>query len=439
MPKVDHRKTLTPTKISGLKPAPDGRRYQVMDAEVSGFGVRVTDTGHRTFILRTRYPGSRSPSRREIGACDVMTLADAREKARKWRSLVRQGVDPAAEEEKQRQEAIRKKAVTFCAVAGDFIRQKLPSERKGKDAEREIRRDLLPKWKDLAITEVTDQHVSSLIKAKGRDGKVGARNLLALIKRFFRWAIAQPEYGISVSPCANLRASDILGEMPRSKGRVLSNDELFALWRAASRKRSPAGYAYRLLCLTALGLNEAVDGSWPEFNMREKVWVITDERMKGKDSGKKQARPHAVPLTADILEVLVVLPRFNKGRFLFSTTAGQSPTWIGTKVKKRLDGRMFLTLRAMARRRGEDPGDVTLPHFVNHDIRRTVRSQLSRLKVTEEAREAVLAHARPGIKGTYDLYDYLDEKREALELWATRLRSIVSPPPDNVIKLRATA
>jgi hypothetical protein len=64
---------------------------------------------------------------------------------------------------------------------------------------------------------------------------------------------------------------------------------------------------------------------------------------------------------------------------------------------------------------------------------------LSRLKVTEEAREAVLAHARPGIKGTYDLYDYLDEKREALELWATRLRSIVSPPPDNVIKLRATA
>jgi hypothetical protein len=43
-----------------------------------------------------------------------------------------------------------------------------------------------------------------------------------------------------------------------------------------------------------------------------------------------------------------------------------------------------------------------------------VRSQLSRLKVTEEAREAVLAYARPGIKGTYDLYDYLDEKRERL-------------------------
>jgi len=50
-----------------------------------------------------------------------------------------------------------------------------------------------------------------------------------------------------------------------------------------------------------------------------------------------------------------------------------------------------------------------------------------------------LAHARPGIKGTYDLYDYLDEKREALELWAARLRTIVEPQPGNVIKFLARA
>jgi len=98
---------------------------------------------------------------------------------------------------------------------------------------------------------------------------------------------------------------------------------------------------------------------------------------------------------------------------------------------------MLLTLRALARLRGEDLAEVSLPHFVNHDIRRTVRSHLSRLKTTEEAREAVLAHARPGIKGTYDLYDYLDEKREALELWAARLRSIVAPQPGNIIKFLA--
>jgi integrase len=112
---------------------------------------------------------------------------------------------------------------------------------------------------------------------------------------------------------------------------------------------------------------------------------------------------------------------------------------MGTKIKAGLDRRMLATLRALAKKRGGDPSAVELPHFVNHDIRRTVRSQLSRLKVPEEAREAVLAHAGPGIKGTYDLHDYLDEKREAIELWAARLRDIVTPKPRNVIELRATA
>jgi hypothetical protein len=459
MPKTDHRVTLTPTKVSGLKPAISGQRYQVMDAMVPGFGVRVTDSGNRTFILRTRYPGNDSPSRREIGNCDDITLSDAREKARRWRELVRQGIDPTDQAARDRTAEIRKRQMTFGAVAEDFIQAKLPGERKGKDVEREIRRDLMPKWDSMPISDVTAQHVSSLIKAKGHDGKVGARNLLALIKRFFRWVTAQPEYGVSISPCANLRATDILGEMQRAKGRLLTNDELFAIWRAAKRLPYPVGSAYKLLCLTALRLNEAVDAAESEFDpivmqlFRKRkdgerihwrdlpadrlIWIIPAERMKGKDSGKKQARPHAVPLTPEILDVLESLPRFNGGKFLFSTTNGRSPTWIGTKIKERLDRRVLLTLKALARRRGQDTAGVTLQHFVNHDIRRTVRSQLSRLKVTEEAREAVLAHARPGIKGTYDLYDYLDEKREALELWAARLREIVEPRPDNVIKLRA--
>jgi integrase len=195
----------------------------------------------------------------------------------------------------------------------------------------------------------------------------------------------------------------------------------------------PHGPAYKLLCLTALRLNEAVDAAWDEFNFPESVWVIPASRMKGKEA---KAQPHAVPLTKDILALLDSLPRFKGGRYLFSTTAGKTPAWVGsTRVKTRLDARMLRTLKALARTRGEDSALVTLPPFVNHDIRRTVRSRLSRLRVTEEAREAVLAHARPGIKGVYDLHDYLDEKREALDLWAARLRSIVEPPPRNVVVL----
>jgi hypothetical protein len=222
----------------------------------------------------------------------------------------------------------------------------------------------------------------------------------------------------------------------------------------------PVGPVYRLLMFAALRLNEPTDASWPEFNptvvraLRQRksderidwtrlkpeqlTWVIPAERMKGKD---EDARAHLVPLTPDILMVLESLPLFKKGDFLFSTTFGEKAVWISDKIKKKIDACMLLTLKALARMHGDDPAKVELAHWVNHDIRRTVRSNLSRLRVTEEAREAVIAHARPGIKGTYDLYDYADEKREALELWAARLRSIVEPPApeNNVIQMHARA
>ena len=203
--------------------------------------------------------------------------------------------------------------------------------------------------------------------------------------------------------------------------------------------RYPYGPIYQVLMLTALRLSEVSDASLTEFNLRAKLWVIPAGRMKGKNTGKKQARAHAVPLTAELLMLLETLPRFNQGRYLFSTTNGSSSVWMGTKPKERLDRRMLLTLRALARKRGEDFSAVELPHFVQHDVRRTVRSQLSRLKVAEEVREAVLAHARPGIKKVYDIHDYLDEKREALELWAARLKEIVNPTLSNVMQLRAWA
>ena len=106
-------------------------------------------------------------------------------------------------------------------------------------------------------------------------------------------------------------------------------------------------------------------------------------------------------------------------------------------IKRDLDRRMLRTLKAMARRRGEDHHAVTLPNWTNHDLRRVVRSGLSQLRVPHNVAEAVLAHKAPGIVGTYDVHEYQDEKREALEAWAQRIASIVNPAPAaKVVKLR---
>ena len=98
---------------------------------------------------------------------------------------------------------------------------------------------------------------------------------------------------------------------------------------------------------------------------------------------------------------------------------------------------MLNVLREMAVERGEDPEAVELAHFTNHDIRRTARTRLSRIKgIDLETREALLAHVKPGMQRVYDVHDYADEKREALELWAAVLRDIANPPPSNVVPLR---
>lgn len=146
-----------------------------------------------------------------------------------------------------------------------------------------------------------------------------------------------------------------------------------------------------------------------------------------------------VPLTSAMIEVLDELPRVKDGDYLLSNTLGKRPIKADglDDWKKRLDQFMVEELRKMADERGENSNRVTLPHWVNHDLRRTVRTRLSSLRVADVVAEAVIAHVRPGIKGVYDLHNYADEKREALTLWNGRLHSIVEPPASNVVELAA--
>src|SRR4029079_3414392 len=135
---------------------------------------------------------------------------------------------------------------------------------------------------------------------------------------------------------------------------------------------------YKMLLLTGLRLNECADASWDEFDLKKKEWTIPKERMKGTN---QKARAHTVPLTDDMLAILNSLPRFKGGDFLFSVTAGKSPVWVTNKIKAKLDKRMLRSLRAWARKQGDDPVKVKLDPWTNHDLRRTLRSGLSRLRI----------------------------------------------------------
>ena len=436
------KKTLHDRTLKSLKPAPKGETYGQMDSIVPGFGVRVSETGRKTFILVARFPGSLHPTRRALGIYGALTLEQARNKARGWLEDIRKGTDPRDAEERQRQAEQKKRANTFATVVEDFINHEVigpdpanPKQRRGAKSARELRAYFVPLWGDMPIVDITREQIQKAIKGirdyggygmlgahgikakprrdrKGKGAPGMARNLLANLKTLFSWAIEQNEYGLQVSPCAILKATTFVGTK-RSRQRALDNLELATLWRVAQRLRYPFGEVYQLLILTGLRLNEVVGASWGEFDLKDRVWTIPAKRMKGRND---RARPHAVPLTDDMIKILDTLPRFNHGDCLFSLSLGARPAIVADKIKEVIDARMLRSLRALARLHGKDPTRVQLEDWVNHDIRRTVRTGLARLRVDSDVAEAVLSHAKPGIVGTYNTYDLLAEKREALEL-----------------------
>jgi integrase len=117
------------------------------------------------------------------------------------------------------------------------------------------------------------------------------------------------------------------------------------------------------------------------------------------------------------------VPRFKRGEHVFSTTFGEKPTMIADKIKGKIDALMLQTLGALK------PWRV-------HDLRRTVRSHLSALRIPDHIAEMALGHGRQGLQRIYDQHRYEAELREALTLWAGRLRSIIAPPPENLVVLK---
>ena len=454
-----HQKRLTDTAINGLKTPAKGKRTRLMDTVVTNFGVAITDKGNKSYFLVARFPGgSPHATHREIGTVGNLSLADAREKARKWNALIAAGKDPLREEERERAAQMDKDSVTFGAVAERFIANKLSDERRGHEVELTIRKDLLPVWKSKPILDITDADVETVVREKMRlrwgtarskngktykrrvGGKVTARNLYALISRLFNWAIGHAEYrkiGLKLSPCATIQKSFLIGESSAPRDRALSDDELTAIWRASQKLHTPFREIYRVLILTALRRREVASAMHGEFDFDAGTWTIPQSRMKGRDSGRKAARAHLVPLTPEIKE-LILTARQHGGTYIFSTTDGSRPSHLGGKVKATLDALMLQELREMAVERGEKPPEE-LKRWTNHDIRRTVRTHLAQMKIEERVREAVLAHRPPGITGTYNVHEYEDEKREALRMWSNRLRSIVEPPPHNVVVLHPSA
>jgi integrase len=444
--------------VKSLKPAPEGQTYLERDGVVPGLWVRVTDKGTKAFVLVARYPGTpvspetgkRNPVPRALGKYGALTLAEARDKARHWIELIQQGKDPQEEKDRQLADAARQRSNTFRAVAERYIAEQLAGQRRAKVSEREIRKDVIAAWGDRPVSTIAPADIKALINRIKGHAPYQARNVFGHLGTLFRWAVHQDL--IDVSPAASLSQKWLLeGAKIGPRQRVLNEQEIAAFWRAAGRLSYPAGPFYKLLLLTGVRMNELAQAKWSEFHpeirrlIREaeqtgqqvewskiddgvKCWTIPRERFKSDSE-------HVVQLSNDALSILASLPRFDRCDWLL-TCDGKNRAWIGGKYKQRLDDRMLSAMRAVARKHGDNPDDVKLTPWVNHDIRRVLRSHLSALDVPDHVAEMAIGHGRKGLQRIYDQHRHERQIRNAMERWAARLRSIVEPQPTNVVRLQ---
>jgi integrase len=420
------RRVLTDRGIRALQPARSGTRYIVYDTLVPPFGVRVTDKGAKTFVVYKRAAGESRPRRIALGGYPLLSLEQARTKAKAALEDLSAGQHPRDRMERERAEEQQRRADSFGAVAEEFIKRHVARLRGAKAMSATIRQELVARWDTTPITEITRRDVVGMLEEihdgkvrgtrKGRKkagGRYAAHHAFAYTSKLFNWAVARDLYRLPLSPCDRIKVREIIGAAePRQ--RVLNDNELHHVWHAAAREGYPFGTLVQLLLITGQRLNEVAGKRWSEIDLQRRLWTIPPERMKA-------ATVHEVPLSDLAIAILARLHRFT-GDYVFSTAAGERPISGFSKAKNRLD--MIVEERRTAGAASSLP--APMPPWVYHDLRRTMRTHLSGFAVPDLVRELVIAHRKPGLHKVYDQHAYREEKREALQLWATALRAIVS-------------
>lgn len=411
---------LTDRTLRGLKPSAPGKRGVLWDSTVPSLCIRVTDKGAASFNIMRRLHGR--VIRRMIGVAWHVplpagqplpySLADARNDARAAILDISRGIDPKAKREAAQQAKAQAARETFAAVAKEFLADHVSGLRSAREVEAAFRNELLPVLGKMPIAGISDADIARLLKGIAKTRPYMARHVFAYLSKFFRWAIAQRCYGVTVSPCAGLSAKDLLGK-PNHRTRILHDSELAPLWRATAGLPYPTGPFVRLLLLSGQRLREVGEMAWDEVDVEKRLWIIPPGRMKGD-------APHVVLLSPEAVAILEGLPR-STGPFVFSTTGGRRPIANFSGIKEKLDALM--------------PG---VEPWRFHDLRRSMRTGLSALRVPDTVSELCIAHTQKGLHKIYDQHAYLDEKRNAFDAWANHVLAVCEPDaPNNVISIAA--
>jgi integrase len=401
---------LTVKNIPMVQLEPGKTEQIIFDTDIPGFGLRLRQGGYRGLIFQYKH-GDRQ-RRIAMGAVDAIDLAKAREDAKRYYARVRLGEDPAGDI----RDAKVKCEETFEKAAELFLSKQRTSLRPKSyvDVERHIL-ILAKPLHEMGLAKIERRHIAArLTETEQGSGLITANRLRASLSKFFSWSMGQGLVDANPVTGTNKNAEV-------SRDRVLSSDELRAIWLALPD--NDYGPIVKLLMLTGARASEISD-------LRRSEIVDDEIRLSGKRT--KNHRPHVIPLSASALVIISAQPICTKSDgslrdLLFGKGQGGFSGWSG--AKEQLD------------RRIEEMGKAIAPWRI-HDLRRSFATHAAEMGIQPHIIEACLNHVsghKGGIAGVYNRASYESEKRAALVRWAEHLMSIVEHRESNVTTLRRPA
>ncbi|WP_029623536.1 tyrosine-type recombinase/integrase [Sphingomonas sp. PAMC 26617] len=364
-----------------------------------GLYIEVHPSGSKLWRLKYSHLGK--DNRIALGRYPEVGLAEARRKRDEARAKVRDGVDPLAERKREKLVAQYNAANTFGDVAKEYI-DKMVAEGRA-DTTTTKANWLLEQLAPIAaraISELKPVDVLAALKRIEAKGKhETARRCRSFASRVFRYGVATGR--VETDPTSVLRGALITPKVehhsailePRAVGELLLSIDAYSghLITRLALKISPHVMARP---------GELRQALWPEFDLENGVWKIPPERMK-------MRRPHAVPLSKQVLGYLAelhtltgpdgfVFPAFHTSRRPLSEN----------------------TINQAFRRMGYAPGEVTA-----HGLRTTASTLLNESgKWSPDAIERSLAHAdKDAIRGTYNRGFYWEERIAMHQWWSDYL------------------
>jgi integrase len=356
-------------------------RREIPDDYMRGLYLIVQPTGAKSWAVRYRL-GGRS-AKHTIGPYPAFGLKQARDAAAEVLRAVAEGRGP--------RQPLR-------GTVADAVEQFL--ERHGKHyrpkslyyAQRWLRLYVIDEWGSRKLDSVTRADVRAMLDRI--EAPVTANRVHGIVRKFFNWCVENDL--IANSPVAGVKAPN----PEASRDRVLTEDELKAVWRVVEKHGYPLGSILQLLILTGQRRGEVAGMIWSELDLDAATWSLPRERVKND-------RRHEVPLSRQAVAILKQVPRIGD-KYVF-TLNGTAPY------------KNFLAKSRFHAAAGIAPWTV-------HDLRRTAASGMAKLGVNLVVIEKVLNHisgSLAGIVGVYQRHEFADEKRAALQQWADHVERLV--------------